>query len=264
MTFMEFLNENSIIAWIIMGIVVTIALIFFARIFIARIFKRIKKIRKSNLTAQKEIVYKEKFLNHDLTEFKDLDKKKFYYEAHGKDFFAKKGSFFLRLLDLKGYKNRKMKKKHPDKIVLIRMEMNNGQYREFPVIEDEKNGFKRNGNKYIFDLDARYYVIDSNIWAYDFHESLTMPVKRRIPVNEIKSSMEHSNITEVENAINPVTLERFIKSEIAQGILQGAMIGKLFKVMLILIIITLVINGIDLVIDLMDSGVMAEIMAKAK
>lgn len=256
---MEFLSENSIIAWIIVGVVITIILFFVARIFIPKIFKKIKK--SSNLKAEKVIVYKEKFLNHDLIEMKDLDKKKFYYLAKDRDYFTEKKSFMRRYIE------KKLVKKSPEKIVLIRMEMNNGQYKEFLVAEDEKDGFKHDGKKYIFDLDAKYYVVNSGksgIWAYDYHESLTLPVKRRIPVNLIKSSMEHSQITEVENAVNPVTLERFIKSEIAQGILQGAMIGKLFKVMLIIIIIVLVVSGIDLVIDLMDSGVMSEIMNKVK
>lgn len=262
MIIMEFLNENTIVAWAIIGAFLFLIIIYIIRLYIIRLFKSIRKSKKEKTKVQKQIIYVNKYLNHDLTSIKNIDKQKFYYEAEKRDFFAKKGSFFLNLIDIKGYLRRRLKKKYPDKAVLIRMEMNNGQYKEFVVKEDEKNGFKHGNKKYIFDLDAKYYVIDSNIWAYDYHESLCMPVQRRIPVNDIKETMEHSNITEVENAVNPVTLERFIKSEIAQGILQGATIGKLFKVILILLIITMIVAGIDFIIDLMESGVLQDLWAK--
>lgn len=262
MTFIELLNQYSYIAWIVAGLFLLIIIYFTAKLLIVKMIKRIKKQQKRKV--EKQIVYVDKYLDHDLTTIKNLNQQKFYYEAKGRDFFAKKsGSFFLNLLDIRGKLNRRKKRKHPEKVVLIRMEMNNGQFKEFCVVEDEKDGFKYKGKKYIFDLDARYYVIDSNIWAYDFHESLTLPVKRTIPVNRIKSLMEHSDITEVENAINPVTLERFIKSEIAQGILQGASIGKLFKVMLIILFIIVFLSAIDFIVGLWDSGIIQQLMDKA-
>jgi len=251
------------VVWAVIGIGFSIDAYFISKLIIKTILK--KKVKtKLKIKIQKEIVYKDRYLNHNLTEFKDLKDNKFYYEARDKNFFEKKGSFLLNILDIRGYLNRRTRRKQPDKVVLIRMEMNNGQYKEFLVAEDEKEGFIHKGKKYIFDLDARYFVINSNMWAYDYHESLVIPIKRRIPVNEIKATMESSNITEVENAINPVTLERFIKSEIAQGILQGATIGRLFKVMLILLIIILVVSAVGMLIGLIDSGVIQNLMAQAQ
>lgn len=263
MILIEYLNSNMTAVWSIIVVGFSVDAFFITKAIISVIRKKRNKLSNQKVKIIKEIVYVNKYLDSDLTELKHLENKKFYYEAKDKDFFAKRASFFLNLLDIRGYLNRRMRRKHPDKVVLIRMEMNNGQFKEFLVAEDEKDGFKHSGKKYIFDLDARYYVINSNIWAYDFHESLTVPVKRTIPVNEIKSTMEHSDITEVENAINPVTLERFIKSEIAQGILQGATIGRLFKVMLILLIIILVISAIGLLIGLYDSGVIQTLIEQA-
>ena len=258
MTIIDFLNENTFIAWIVAGIFAFIVVIYFLRIYLKKLFKKIEKTKKEKLKADKltKVIYKDRVLNSDLISIKDFDKQKFYYQADDRNYFSDSKGFIRRYFD------RRKRRKHPDKVVLIRMEMNNGQYKEFIVIEDDKNGFKHGGKKYIFDLDAKYYVLDSNIWAYDYHESLVLPVKRTIPVNRIKSLMEHSNITEVENAINPITLERFIKSEIAQGILQGATIGKLFKVILILLIITMIVSGVDFIVDMFDSGILQDLIAK--
>ena len=204
-----------------------------------------------------------------------LLKGKFYYEAEPFIFHTQSV--------IKNWRINRMSKKYPDKVVLIRMEMNNGTHREFKV-RDDSFGFVFNGGRYAFDLETKYYVVDTNIWAYDFHESMSLSVKkglkvspiilkylaelekdsklsieRRIPINVIKETIEQSGITEVENSINPVTLERLIKSQIIQAILQGSALGRLFKIVLIIVIIILIAVSIDVVIDFIDSSLAREI-----
>lgn len=207
-----------------------------------------------------------------------LLKGKFYYEARPYTFFSKGG--------FKNWRLKRMAKKSPDKVVLVRMEMNNGTHREF-LVKDDAFGFVFNHGRYAFDLETKYYVVDSNLWAYDFHESMSISlsntlkltpelikfveeleddsrksIKRKIPINVIKETVEQSGITEVENSINPIVLERLIKSQIIQAILQGSALGRLFKVVLIIGIITLIVISIDLIIDFIDSSLASEIGLK--
>lgn len=181
---------------------------------------------------------------------------------------------------LKEWREReRLRKESPDKIILIRMEMNNGFFREFIAAEDS-GSFVYKKNKYVLDMEQKYYIIERNIWAYDFHESLSLPLRKKIqpteevekllakieesylrpmnpkvPVNEIKKLVENSNIVDVENSLNPSTLRHFVESEVIKQVLQGAMLGKIFKIMFILIIIILIFGFLTLMISLYSSGV---------
>jgi len=202
---------------------------------------------------------------------KVMENDKFYFEAKPFNYF--KRSFF----SIRRFKEKRMLKKFPAKVVLVRFEMNNGTTREF-LVKDDASGFTYNGGQYVFDLENRYWVVDSLIWAYDFHESLSISmtttlkpndqlieyikqleedsrkgIKKHIPINDLKETIEQSGITQVENSINPIVLERVIKSEIIQAILQGSALGRLFKVLLIISIIVLIVLFIDLAIDFISS-----------
>ncbi len=172
-----------------------------------------------------------------------------------------------------------LKKLHPDKVILIKMEMNNGFFREFEVAED-CGSFVWKNQRYVLDMEQKYYIIERNIWAYDFHESITLPIRKKIelnpeaeafvskieelhrkainpkiPVNEIKKLVENSKIIDVENSLNPSVLRQFTESEVIKQVLQGAMLGKIFKIMFVLIIITLVLVLLDTIVSLYASGV---------
>lgn len=240
--------------------------------FIAKLFlgKEIKGKNKP-LTITK---YVDRVIDHNAKTV--MEKDKFYFEA-------KPRSYFKRRLSIRRFKESKLVKKFPHKVVLVRMEMNNGTHRELLVKEDA-SGVTLNGARYVFDLENRYWVVDSMIWAYDFHESLSISIKttlkpndkliefvallekesragikKNIPINDLKETIEQSGITQVENSINPIVLERVIKSEIIQAILQGSAIGRLFRVVLIIIIIILLVVVVDVVIDFFSSDIPKEI-----
>lgn len=167
-------------------------------------------------------------------------------------------SYLDRLPVVKRYFERRKLNKRPDKAILIKMELNNGRHIEFIMHEDaEKSGFKFNKGRYVFDLEKKYYIISSNIWAYDFHESFTLPVERRIPVDELKSGMELAkSVVEVSHAVEPKTIERFVNTEIAQGIMRGASLGALFKMLLIIVIGVAIFELINTALGVYNSGLM--------
>jgi len=230
------------------------------------------KKKEIKLVAQKKIRDTKKAVKPE-----ELQDEKFYYEAKPFEYFHR-GKFSYR-----GWKDRRKARKFPDKVILIRMEMNNGRHREFLIKADAEH-FVFEKQKYYPDISNRYYIVDSNIFAYDFHQALTLSVKnekvlnpeirkfveqieedskkgfkRKIDTEAIKETIEQSDISQIEGAVNPVVMERVGESQFVQMILQGATLGKLFKMLLILVIIILLVVAADMVIDLIDSGILEEI-----
>jgi hypothetical protein len=146
----------------------------------------------------------------------------------------------------------------PERTVLINMELTNGFHKTFIVIEND-DGFKYRGKKYIFDNESKYYNMDAKLWTYDYHENLTLPLKRKVPVGKIKTTMEQSGISEVEYMLNPSTLERFTIAKIAEGIMKGQQIEEFFKRFQLLLIITMVGCLIHLILFLIKSGMLESV-----
>lgn len=170
--------------------------------------------------------------------------------------------------------------KNKDKVILIKMEMSNGQFREF-LVADDCGSFIYKKGRYVLDPPMKYYIIDRDLWAYDFHEFLSIPLRKkytltheiesllepaistakkrplnpRIDVNEVKMLIENAKVVDVENSINPLTLKRFTDSEVIKQVLQGAMLSKLFKIMFVLIIIVSIVMFLLLIVNLYSSGI---------
>jgi hypothetical protein len=141
--------------------------------------------------------------------------------------------------------------------ILINMEMKNGNHRSF-VAHTSSSGFEYNKRRYLFDNESSYYNVDFGLWCFDYHEDMTIPVKRTIPVLEIKDSVTANN-KQIEHAINPATIEEFIVSEVAKGIMQGQAIGEFLRQARMLWIISLIVGVIDLLVLLWHSGVFDKI-----
>ena len=138
------------------------------------------------------------------------------------------------------------------------MELKNGFHKTFLVVEKEE-GFRYRGNKYLFDNEARYFVIDSKIWAFDYHESLTLPIRRTIDVGNIIKTIRGTEAKNVLLSTNPSTLERFIKSKIAEGIMRGAELDEFFKLIRMLLIIILIGVYLHLFLFAQKSGILSSV-----
>jgi hypothetical protein len=170
-----------------------------------------------------------------------------------------------------------------DAVVLIRMELNNGRFTEFFAVEKEGSFFYKDC-QYIMDLQQKFYLIERDIWAYDFHESMSLPIRKnlkvnddieelltkieeasrlpkasRVPVDDIKTIIDSANLIDTETSLNPRVLRNFTIAELAKQIMQGAMLGKIFKIMFILVIVIAIIALINLIVSLYASGVFEKI-----
>lgn len=220
-----------------------------------------KKLKDVDITGKKRV--------HETK----ISPEKFYYEAE--PFTSQYG-----LTKAQIRKQKQFMKKHMGAVVLVKMELANGQFREFLVYEKDF-GFIFRNKRYIFDLSMRYFLIERNIYAYDFHEHLSIPLRKRyeitpelerllipvidkekkkplkphIKVEEIKKLIENSQVIDVEASLNPSTLKRFTDSEVIKQVLQGAMLGRVFKIMFVLIIIIAIFMMILILIQLYSSGI---------
>ncbi len=162
------------------------------------------------------------------------------------------------IMTVKRWKNTFKDKFFPDKAIMINMELLNGFHKLFLVIERD-GGFRYRSKRYLFDNESKYYIIDAKLWCYDFHEDLTIPVKRKIPITDIKKAIEFSSLTEVENAVNPATIERFLKAKIAEGIMKGQQMDIVFKQLKMIGIITMLSSVIMLILFLFKTGMLQQI-----
>jgi len=270
---------------IILGIIVFFGIYWFMK---RKQKKKQEKPKKATLNkvATKTVVPKKieirqvVELKNKLIPKEDIEKKQFYYEVEPRDYF-KRSRFSIRY-----WRDRRKARKKPHKIVLVRFHLDNGRVREFLV--PQTSSFVYGGNRYIFDLNLGYMNLDSGILCYDFHESLCLPIKQGvrfndsvqdlideinkqssdtlkkpvkldIDVNEIKDTIEASEIIETETSLNPSVLQRLIEAEIAQGVLRGATLGKVIKVLFIMVIIIGLIVTIDVLVDLSSSGLLEEL-----
>lgn len=153
----------------------------------------------------------------------------------------------------------KFKEKYrPAKCVLINFETLAGFHTHFLVTEKD-GGFKYGVNQYVFDEELKYYVISAKLWAYDFHEGFTLPIKRRIPINEIRKSIVSSKITDVEYATNPRLIKEFMTSKIAEGIMKGSALDSWMRQMKLFLIIVMVATIIHLILFVNASGMLANL-----
>tara|TARA_Y100000310_G_scaffold345798_1_gene470097 strand:- start:6330 stop:7136 length:807 start_codon:yes stop_codon:yes gene_type:complete len=144
-------------------------------------------------------------------------------------------------------------------IILINMELKNGFHRLFTVREKEE-GFVFKDQKYIFDDEMKYYNIDagSGMYAYDYHEALALPLRRKVPITDIKKTIESSSVTDIEYAINPSTLQRFMTAKIAEGVMKGTQLDEFMRKLQMFLIVTMIVVIIHFLLFVYGSGMLQD------
>ena len=146
----------------------------------------------------------------------------------------------------------------PERTYLINMELRNGMHRTFMIsVKDET--FKFMNGTYLIDPELKYFNISTKCWCFDYHQDFDMPIKRIIPIKEVQKGIEFSKLTEVENATNPSTLEHFIVSKIAEGVMRGQMIDEFLKQIRLLIIIGTTAAVLMLILFVIKSGMLQSV-----
>jgi len=137
------------------------------------------------------------------------------------------------------------------------MELANGNWRTF-LVKPEKNSFRYNKNSYILDPspDRRGYNMDVKHYQYWYHEHFALPLKFKIPINTLKKKFDEGEAKQVRLSVNPEVLEKFIESDVAQGVLAGSELQAFFKRVQVLIFVLLIVTVFVLLIVLWQSGLL--------
>lgn len=267
MTFAEFLNQYNYLAWFLNAIIFIVIVVYAVRFYLDyRKGKKVKVEEKTELPSQEEFI----------SMLKEIEKQK-PKKAEARirvDKKIKKEKPKEEVIDtvIKPYSPIKSKKKtsvaywkewfldkyFTGKIVLINMELTNGFHRTFTVIEKEE-GFVFKGKKYLFDDENKYYNIDAKLYQFDYHEGITLPIKRKIPVTEIKKTMESTEGIDIEYAINPSTLQRFMTAKIAEGVMKGTQLDEFLRKLQMYIIVIMVAVLVHFALFLYASGILRQI-----
>jgi hypothetical protein len=144
--------------------------------------------------------------------------------------------------------------------ILINMELQNGDFTSFIIFMSENIDCFKWGNKtFVIDESAKYYNIKFKTWCLDYHESLCLPVKRKVDVNGFIEELHKDGVTDVEMSINPLTLEYFITSSVIQKIIKGAEMEKVFDFIKLLLIIIGIICLAHFLLFIKASGILNNI-----
>lgn len=153
------------------------------------------------------------------------------------------------------------KHKSPYKNILVNMELRNGHHVSF-IEPLAGQSFKFMGGEYIFDEDVKYFHISSGLWACDYHQDFSLPVKRKLPINEVSKTIKSMSNCEVELMLNPATLEQFVKSKIAEFLMKAIIVDEYLKSMKLIVFITMIATLILLVLFIYKTGMLQGISLK--
>lgn len=169
------------------------------------------------------------------------------------DFTAPRDLFSVRQwMDYYKYKSKM------SKAILIHMELTNGDHTHF-IAYPQKEQFEHENKLYIIDSSAKYYDHAAKMYCMDYHEDLTLPIIRRIPLERIREGLRSTGITDIENACNPSSLKQFIESEIIQKVMKGQEFEDMMKTIKTFLIITMVVVVVHLLLFIFKSGILQSI-----
>jgi len=156
-------------------------------------------------------------------------------------------------MDLKGMKYRLMSKYHPLATIKVNMELSNGEVFPF-VVKLTNGGFVFDNGWYIIDEKYKYYDNNAKLWCFDYHEELCFPVNKKIKIADIKKKIYEDGDVELETAINPKSLQKFMESTVIQKLLAGAEMEDSMRKMKMYMIVTMVITAVTLLLVANMSG----------
>jgi hypothetical protein len=142
-------------------------------------------------------------------------------------------------LDFKTMKYKLTSALHPLSSVMINMQLSNGTIYQF-IAEVKNGGFSFDKGFYLIDDNIKQWNVSSKIFMFSYHEELCFPIKTSINIAEVKKSLFQSNEVELETAVNPVSLDAFMRSSVIEKLLKGDAIEdglRFIKTMSIIILI---------------------------
>lgn len=134
------------------------------------------------------------------------------------------------------------KKYQKSKYFLILMHTRNDKYFLFSVTTSEKY-FIYQGGSYLLDTDLSRVDLHSGLSLLFYHQDSTIPLKVDVNLDDLLKNVDKTD-KGVTLALNPNSLQGFIKSQVIEKVLKGQELTDDMAFMKKLIIISLLINAI--------------------
>lgn len=161
-------------------------------------------------------------------------------------------------LDFKGWYKKFKDNSDSRSTYLINMELRNGMSDLF-IVFAKKDKFSYLGGNYIIDNDLKYYVASAKMYCLDYHQNCTIPIRRKIPFNDINKTIDNLTGLEIETALNPYTLNKFIESSVIEKVMQGHEMSEWMKRMMLILVITCLSSVIMLITFIIKSGMLQNV-----
>jgi len=159
------------------------------------------------------------------------------------------------LLDIQTWKYKLRNKHHPLSTIKVNMELSNGEVMPF-VTTIKDGGFIFDKGFYIVDENAKYFDNNARMWTFDYHEELCFPIKKKINLHKVKEKIYDGDDVELETAINPKSLQKFMESTVIQKLLSGAEMEDSLAKIKMFCLVTLVVTGATLLLVINMSGIL--------
>jgi len=232
------------------GVIVMLLIIFLINI----VPKSIRKIRE-RAEERRERRYQERLIKEEKKQMiedikKNAPKPEKDYNILNKQSKTTTGYYFDKIKQMF----------FPEKCILVNMELDNGFHKTF-LKTIKNNQFKFGGGIYKTDDESKYYNMSAKLWCYDYHQSCSIPIKRKLPVNDLAKLTESIHNNNVRYALNPYSLAVAQRSNIIAGIMKGASLDAFLNQLKLFLIITMVVLIIFFLIYLQNSGIFEAVMS---
>jgi len=142
-------------------------------------------------------------------------------------------------------------------LIIINMEMDNGDKRTFSIINNEKT-FVYQDRAYIIDEKLKYYNSSLKSYCLDYHRSISVPLKNNydaLSITEAVGALDDEVIT----SLNPIVLKQALEAKVVRDVVSGSSLEEIFKFLKLMLIITTVVSVIHLFLFLKASGMLDSI-----
>jgi len=144
---------------------------------------------------------------------------------------------------------------NPERTFLVNFELRNGDHTQF-FLNTAQDHFDYLGGQYIIDETLKYYNISASHYCLDYKQGFCLPLKRTWNTKAIQETIESSGLIQCGASTNPSSLDQFIKSKIAEGIMKAQEIDEFFKSIKFIVIVTCFASIISCLILVQQSGLL--------
>jgi hypothetical protein len=202
--------------------------------------KKLNKKEKSSIQTNKTI---EPILMTSETIDSHSKVKQYWYGKHMDIFSVQYWNEWYK----KGFKKRSL--------LIAVILLNNGKYDMVTVLDDDGH-FKYKKQTYVLDISFMREDVHSGLNMLFYYEGLSIPLKISVNMDSVMDTIEGSEFNQIISALNPSTLQAFIKSEVIKQLISSGDLTAEVKSLRTLMYVSLGLSGLAVFFILRMNGVL--------